>query len=210
VARILAKIYKALGLLERGHLIEGDRQTLVKGYVGQTAEQTRAKINEAMGGVLFIDEAYGLVNKGEKDFGQEAIEVLLKDMEDKRGHFALIVAGYTKEMQEFLESNPGLKSRFEEVYEFDDYNLEELYDIANRLILKQNLKLSKEAADHLIAYLNKLYYNRDLHFGNGRIMRHMVEGIIKNYDLRKAEELQKNGKITSPQEIHASDIIKLN
>jgi SpoVK/Ycf46/Vps4 family AAA+-type ATPase len=210
VARILAKIYKALGLLERGHLIEGDRQTLVKGYVGQTAEQTRAKINEAMGGVLFIDEAYGLVNKGEKDFGQEAIEVLLKDMEDKRGHFALIVAGYTKEMQEFLESNPGLKSRFEEVYEFEDYNLEELYDIANRLILKQNLKLSKEAADHLIAYLNKLYYNRDLHFGNGRVMRHMVEGIIKNYDLRKAEELQKNGKITSPQEIHASDIIKLN
>jgi hypothetical protein len=96
------------------------------------------------------------------------------------------------------------------VYEFEDYNLEELYDIANRLILKQNLKLSKEAADHLIAYLNKLYYNRDLHFGNGRIMRHMVEGIIKNYDLRKAEELQKNGKITSPQEIHASDIIKLN
>ena len=210
VARILAKIYKALGLLERGHLIEGDRQTLVKGYVGQTAGQTRAKINEAMGGVLFIDEAYGLVNKGEKDFGQEAIEVLLKDMEDKRGHFALIVAGYTKEMQEFLESNPGLKSRFEEVYEFEDYNLEELYNIANRLLLKQNLKLSKEAADHLIAYLNKLYYNRDLHFGNGRVMRHMVEGIIKNYDLRKAEELQKNGKITSPQEIHASDIIKLN
>ena len=138
------------------------------------------------------------------------IAVLLKDMEDKRGHFALIVAGYTKEMQEFLESNPGLKSRFEEVYEFEDYNLEELYDIANRLILKQNLKLSKEAADHLIAYLNKLYYNRDLNFGNGRVMRHMVEGIIKNYDLRKAEELQKNGKITSPQEIHASDIIKLN
>jgi SpoVK/Ycf46/Vps4 family AAA+-type ATPase len=206
VARIFSKIYKALGLLERGHLIEGDRQALVKGYVGQTAEQTRAKINEAMGGVLFIDEAYALVNKGGTDFGKEAIEVLLKDMEDKRGQFALIVAGYTKEMDEFLESNPGLKSRFEEIFEFEDYTVDELYEIACRLLLKQKLKQNSDTETIIKLHLKRVYDKRDSHFGNGRLVRHIVEDIIKNYDLRKAEELQNNGEITSDNTILPIDV----
>jgi SpoVK/Ycf46/Vps4 family AAA+-type ATPase len=121
VARILAQIYKALGILERGNLVECDRQALVGAYVGQTAIKTTELVNKAQGGVLFIDEAYSLSEGGENDFGKEAIETLLKRMEDQRGDFIVIVAGYTDNMRQFLESNPGLRSRFDREMHFNDY-----------------------------------------------------------------------------------------
>ncbi len=131
VARIMAKIYKALGVLERGHCVEVDREGLIAGFVGQTAQKTAAKIDEAMGGVLFIDEAYALANASTShDFGQEAIQIILKRMEDMRGKFGVIVAGYPQNMHEFIESNPGFKSRFDKTFLFEDYTPEQLMTIA--------------------------------------------------------------------------------
>jgi SpoVK/Ycf46/Vps4 family AAA+-type ATPase len=186
VARIMAKIYKALGLLERGHLIEADRQSLVAGYVGQTANKTKQLIESAMGGVLFIDEAYALANKGNDDFGHEAIEILLKAMEDHRGKFAVIVAGYTDDMQEFLESNPGLKSRFDEIFEFSDYTVDELYAIAFRMLLTENISPNEEADTYLKNYLQFLFEHRDKYFGNAREVRKIIEKAVRNQHIRLA------------------------
>lgn len=186
VARIMAKLYKALGLLERGHLVEADRQSLIAGYVGQTANKTKQLIESAMGGVLFIDEAYALANKGNDDFGHEAIEILLKAMEDHRGKFAVIVAGYTDDMQEFLESNPGLKSRFDEIFEFPDYTVDELYAIAGRMLQNEHLVPDEEAASYLKNYLHFLYEHRDKYFGNAREVRKIIEKAVKNQHIRLA------------------------
>lgn len=185
VARIMAKIYKALGLLERGHLVEVDREELVAGYVGQTAIKTKDVLERAMGGVLFIDEAYSLVGGG-NDMGHEAVETILKVMEDKRGQFSVIVAGYTGEMIAFLESNPGLKSRFDNSYEFADYTVEDLYKIALNLLEKENLTPDEQAADHIKQYLQFLYDKRDKHFGNAREVRKMVEKSVRAQHLRMA------------------------
>ena len=125
VARIIAKLYKQIGVLSSGQLVEVDRSGLVAGYVGQTALKTQQKIEEAMGGILFIDEAYALAKEG-NDFGQEAVDTVLKAMEDNRSDFVVIVAGYTEPMERFIESNPGLKSRFNKYIEFADYTMEEL------------------------------------------------------------------------------------
>jgi SpoVK/Ycf46/Vps4 family AAA+-type ATPase len=153
VARIIAKIYKGLGLLERGHLVEVDREALVAGWVGQTATKTQEKIAEAQGGILFIDEAYALANKSiGNDFGQEAIQVILKRMEDLRGQFGIIVAGYTDNMNEFVESNPGLKSRFDRTFVFNDYSPEELYAIALSILSKEKITPNAEAEAHLKNY----------------------------------------------------------
>src|SRR5690606_37491381 len=133
VARILTKVYKALGVLERGHMIETDRQGLVAGFVGQTAIKTAEKIEEAFGGVLFIDEAYALTNRSgvaQGDFGDEAIQTLLKRMEDHRGEFFVFVAGYRENMENFLKANPGLNSRFDKILKFEDYTPEDLMHIA--------------------------------------------------------------------------------
>ncbi|MFN8297987.1 MAG: AAA family ATPase [Chitinophagales bacterium] len=187
VARIIGKIYKALGLLERGHMIETDRQAMVAGYVGQTAIKTDERIKEAKGGVLFIDEAYAL---GETamggDFGKEAIETLLKRMEDMRGEFAVIVAGYTEPMQRFLESNPGLRSRFDRTYTFQDYTADELYQIALTLLGKENIKPDKEADEYMKQYIQSLYDYRDKYFGNGREIRKFILEAVQNQNLRLA------------------------
>jgi SpoVK/Ycf46/Vps4 family AAA+-type ATPase len=143
VARILAQIYKALGILERGHLIECDRQSLVGGYVGQTAIKTAEIIERAMGGVLFIDEAYSLTEGGQSDFGKEAIEIILKRMEDRRGDFIVIAAGYTDNMKRFIESNPGLKSRFDRTFHFEDFKTPELVEIAVNQFSESNLKTKR-------------------------------------------------------------------
>lgn len=185
VARIIAKIYKGLGLLERGHLVETDREGLVAAFVGQTAIKTQQKIDEAQNGVLFIDEAYAL-SRGGNDFGSEAIETLLKKMEDLRGKFAVIVAGYTDNMKIFLESNPGLKSRFDKVYEFKDYSVDQLYNIAAELFKKEELVPSTEAIQHIKGYLQHLYDTRDKFFGNGRTVRNMVNECVRNQHLRLA------------------------
>ncbi|MEH0157829.1 AAA family ATPase [Limibacter armeniacum] len=189
VARILSQIYKALGILERGHLVECSRQDLVAGYVGQTAIKTNEMIEKARGGVLFIDEAYALSGGGQasSDYGKEAIEVLLKEMEDKRGEFIVVVAGYTDQMQKFLSTNPGLKSRFDKELYFTDFEMEELYQIAEQLLKKEDLFFTEKAEEHFKFYLNSLYKQRDQYFGNGRDVRKIISKVIKNQHLRMSD-----------------------
>jgi AAA+ superfamily predicted ATPase len=188
VARILAKIYKGLGILEKGHLVEVDRQGLVAGYVGQTAIKTGDKITEAMGGILFIDEAYSLANENgaQHDFGGESIQVILKRMEDNRGKFGVIVAGYTENMHEFIQSNPGLRSRFDKYFFFEDYAPEDMSMIAMNLFSKEGVSLTDEAALHLKNYFKFIHDRRDKHFGNARTVRQVVGESIKNQHLRLA------------------------
>jgi len=188
VARILAKIYKGLGILEKGHLIEVDREGLVAGYVGQTAIKTGDKITEAMGGILFIDEAYSLASgKGSQyDFGGESIQVILKRMEDFRGKFGVIVAGYTDNMHEFITSNPGLKSRFDRNFTFEDYSDEDMFVIAHSLFKKEDATPDEASAEHLKKYFAYLHEGRDKNFGNARTVRQVVAESVKNQNLRLA------------------------
>lgn len=188
VARIISRIYKGLGILEKGHLVEVDRQALVAGYVGQTAIKTGEKINEAMGGILFIDEAYSLANESgaQHDFGGESIQVILKRMEDLRGKFGVIVAGYTENMQQFISSNPGLRSRFDKYFQFEDYSAEDMFTIALSIFGKEGVKLEPAAAEHLKKYFLFLHQNRDHHFGNARAVRQVVGESIRNQHLRLA------------------------
>ncbi|MCZ2130807.1 MAG: AAA family ATPase [Bacteroidia bacterium] len=187
VARILAQIYKALGILERGHLMECDRQSLVGGYIGQTAIKTTEVIDKAMGGVLFIDEAYSLTEGGSSDYGKEAIETLLKRMEDQRGQFIVIAAGYTQNMERFLEANPGLKSRFDRVFMFEDFKPDELFEIAINQLAENNITPDEAAENHLKDYIAFVYKNKDKYFGNGREVRKIIEEAIRNQHLRLAE-----------------------
>lgn len=186
VARILTNIYKALGVLERGHIIETDRQGLVAGYVGQTALKTAEKIDDAMGGVLFIDEAYALSQNGggNGDFGNEAIQTILKRMEDNRGEFFVFAAGYPENMDAFLKVNPGLRSRFDKVLKFEDYSPDELMEIATMMFTEEKVQLDKKAAVHLEKYLNLQFDLRDKYFGNARTVRTIVSDIIKQQNLR--------------------------
>lgn len=187
VARILAQIYKALGILERGHLVECDRQTLVGGYIGQTAIKTAEIVEKAMGGVLFVDEAYALTEGGGSDYGKEAVETLLKRMEDQRGKFIVIAAGYTQNMERFLESNPGLKSRFDRVFYFSDFKPEELTEIAVNQLNDHNITPDEPARKHLEEYIQFMYDNKDKYFGNGRAVRKFIEEAIRNQHLRLSE-----------------------
>ncbi len=179
VARLLANIYKSLGVLPSGHLVEVDRSNLVVGYVGQTATKTAQVIDEALGGVLFIDEAYTLsANKGENDFGQEAIDTLLKAMEDHRDDFIVIVAGYPDLMEEFLNSNPGLRSRFNKYIFFADYTPEELIAILQSMCEKQEYKMTKEASAFAIDYFTKRGSEHSETFANAREVRNFMERAI--------------------------------
>lgn len=186
VARILAKIFKALGILEKGHIVEVDRGDLVGGFVGQTAIKTSQRLDEAKGGVLFIDEAYALTSTGMNDFGKEAVETILKRMEDKRGEFIVIAAGYPDNMKQFLEANPGLKSRFDKVFNFEDYNPVDLWDICLQMLEVENLKPDFEAELHLKEYFAYRHKNKDKFFGNARTVRKVVEESVKNQHLRLA------------------------
>lgn len=191
VARILARLYSALGILERGHIVETDRQGLVAGYVGQTADKTSNVIEEAIGGVLFIDEAYALTQSksGQRgDFGEEAIQTLLKRMEDRRGEFFVCVAGYPDNMESFLKANPGLSSRFDKVLRFDDYSPQELTEIADRMFKKLRAQLTPPARVHLRSYLSFLHKYRDSYFGNARTVRQLVADIMHRHDLRHADD----------------------
>jgi len=188
VARILSKIYKGLGILEKGHLVEVDRESLVAGFVGQTAIKTGEKIAEAMGGVLFIDEAYSLANSrgAQHDFGGEAIQIILKRMEDLRGKFGVIVAGYTDNMHEFITSNPGLKSRFDKYFVFEDYSADDMFTIALSILKKENVKADIASTTHLKNYFTFLHETRDKNFGNARAVRQVVGESVKNQHLRLA------------------------
>ncbi|MFA3781944.1 AAA family ATPase [Melioribacteraceae bacterium 4301-Me] len=189
VARIFSKIYSALGILSKGHLIETDRSGLVAGYVGQTAEKTSALIDKALGGTLFIDEAYSLIKQesSEGDFGKEAIDILLKRMEDDRGKFLVIAAGYTDEMEKFVNSNPGIKSRFNKSFIFDDYNPDELMEIVDRYLEKEKKKITNDAKNELYKYFNEIYRTRDKKFGNARIVRNIFETLKNKMFLRIAD-----------------------
>lgn len=191
VARLMARLFKALGILERGHLVECSRESLVAGFVGQTATKTKEKIDEAIGGVLFIDEAYALGSRNNQsaDYGHEAIEVILKRMEDDRGRFAVIVAGYTREMQMFLDTNPGLRSRFDNTIHFEDYNTIELCHIADSILMSKGLKADAEAMKILEAYFKHHVENRDQFFGNARFVRKVIEKAARNQLLRMGNTL---------------------
>lgn len=206
VARLLAQIYKALGILERGNLVECDRQALVGGFVGQTAIKTNEILNRAKGGVLFIDEAYALSEGGENDFGKEAIETILKRMEDNRGEFVVIVAGYTENMKRFLESNPGLSSRFDRSFHFEDYDAAQLFDIALRMLASNSITPDEKAKEHLKAYLDFLFKTRNQYFGNARSVRKMVEESIKNQHLRLAKIDPKDRTIDMIQQLTYEDV----
>ncbi len=186
VARIIAKIYRALGIIERGHLVETDRQGLVAGYIGQSAIKTGEKIDQAIGGVLFIDEAYSLTMGlgGQGDYGSEVISTLLKRMEDQRGLFFVFVAGYTEQMETFLKSNPGLNSRFDRVLKFEDYDTNELLQIAQKMLTENNKKLNEEAESHLRNYLDYLYRTKDKYFANARVIRNLIQDIVRQQQIR--------------------------
>ncbi len=188
-ARLFGKIYSALGILPRGHLIETNRKDLVAGYVGQTAEKTSAIIDKSIGGTLFIDEAYSLLKKenGGNDFGKEAIDILLKRMEDEKGRFIVIAAGYTDEMNEFIQSNPGIKSRFSKTIVFEDYTPAELIELTVKMFASEGKTVQKEVEENLFKYYNELYRNRDKSFGNARIVRNVVDSITQKYLLRMSE-----------------------
>lgn len=185
VARLLGKIFQGLGVLKGGQLIEVDRGGLVCGYVGQTAIKTQEVIDKAMDGVLFIDEAYTLnVGKGENDFGQEAVDTLLKAMEDNRDRLIVIVAGYEEPMDEFLDSNPGLKSRFNKYIRFDDYSPEQLIKILEGMCSGKDYKLSPEARQAAIDYFDNCLKTQAENFANAREVRNFLEKAITNHATR--------------------------
>ncbi len=188
VARLLAKIYQAIGVLSRGQLVEADRSTLVAGFVGQTAGKTQEVINRAMGGVLFIDEAYALTNKeNASDFGGEAVEVLLKNMEDHRDDLIVIVAGYTEPMEKFIHSNPGLESRFNKYFFFEDYTGEQLLEILLSMCRKNGYTLSDGGRKWAEEYLKMRYLLRDENFGNARDVRNLFEKALSRQADRVAQ-----------------------
>ena len=185
VARIIGRLYKQIGVLSQGQLVEVDRSGLVAGYVGQTALKTQEQIKKAMGGVLFIDEAYALAQKDDA-FGQEAIDTVLKAMEDHRDDLVVIVAGYTKPMEKFINSNPGLKSRFNKYFEFPDYTIDELEAIFNLNCKKYDYIVEEDAQKQIRARIVSRKMQRQDNFANAREVRNMFEDIITNQARRVA------------------------
>ena len=190
VARIVATIYHNIGILKKGHTIETDRSGLVAEYVGQTAIKTNKIIDAALNGVLFIDEAYSLVPEQRgQDYGQEAISTLLKRMEDDRDSLVVIIAGYNNEMKRFIDSNPGLQSRFNRYIHFNDYTADELYQMFTKLYLKKNqYTITDEAADYLHQKLVYAVAHKDKNFGNARFVRNVFEKVIQE----QANRISKN------------------
>lgn len=187
VARLMGKIFKELGFLEKGHLVETDRAGMVAAYIGGTSEKVNQLVNSALDGVLFVDEAYALkVENSGSDFGQEAIDVLLKRMEDYRDRLVVIVAGYTEQMSTFIESNPGLKSRFNRYFYFNDYTPDELVAIFNKLCKDSHFKPTEAANETLRTLLTEFYLQRDDTFGNARLVRNLFEKTIERQANRLA------------------------
>lgn len=184
VARVLAKLFKEMEVLSKGHLLEVERADLVGEYIGHTAQKTRDLIKKASGGILFIDEAYSLARGGEKDFGKEAIDTLVKSMEDQQHDFVLILAGYSREMEKFLTLNPGLPSRFPITMNFPDYSNDELMEIAKIMVKEREYELSKDAEWKLREYLQTLKFERSYNFSNGRLIRNLIEKAVRAQAVR--------------------------
>ncbi|MCL4120796.1 UNVERIFIED_CONTAM: hypothetical protein GTU68_008418 [Idotea baltica] len=189
VARLIARVYKHLGILSKGHLVETDRSGLVAGYIGQTAIKVDELVKQALGGVLFIDEAYSISSSSDnqRDFGKEALEVLLKRMEDHRKEFIVIVAGYPVEMKQFIESNPGLKSRFNQYFTFNHYEAKTLVGIFNIFCKKNAYNLSEEAEAKLLNIFKAADKLKSDNYGNGRTARNLFERIIRTQANRIVE-----------------------
>lgn len=195
VARILGKAFANMGLLTKGHLVEVERADLVGEFIGQTAQKTREVIKRAIGGVLFIDEAYSLARGGEKDFGKEAIDTLVKAMEDYKDNIILILAGYKSEMENFLRANPGLKSRFPIHLEFPDYKINELMQIAEKIVEERQYTLTPGARARIRDVLYQKMEQGELSTGNARLVRNIIERAMRKQALR----LSRNGSITKEQ-----------
>ncbi|MCL6557601.1 MAG: AAA family ATPase [Firmicutes bacterium] len=183
VARILGKLFKEVGVLPKGHLVEVERADMVGEFIGHTAQKTREQIKKALGGILFIDEAYSLARGGEKDFGKEAIDALVKGMEDHRDSLILILAGYQDEMDWFVETNPGLRSRFPIHISFPDYNQRELLAIAD-LMLRQRQYILNNGAREELRFLIEKERKRHEHSGNARLVRNLIERAIRRQAVR--------------------------
>lgn len=185
VARLLGKMFKHMNILQKGHTIEVERADLVGEYIGHTAQKTREQIRRAIGGILFIDEAYSLARGGEKDFGKEAIDTLVKAMEDYKDNLIVILAGYKDEIEWFLQTNPGLRSRFPIIIEFNDYTVGELMKIAKMMAEKRQYKFSSEALnklEHILINSKKsVYYDK---MGNARLVRNVIEKAFRRQALR--------------------------
>ena len=187
VARLIAQLYYAIGVLSKGQLVEVDRSGLVAGFVGQTAIKTTEVIKSALGGVLFIDEAYALNGGDGNDFGREAIETILKAMEDNRGDFVVIVAGYEDLMEKFISSNPGLESRFNRYFVFEDYTGEQLFSIFKSMCDKNQYELAPEAEEYAEKLFSDLFEQRDENFGNARDVRNVFENVLSIHSDRLAQ-----------------------
>jgi SpoVK/Ycf46/Vps4 family AAA+-type ATPase len=194
VARVYGQILKALGLLSKGHVVETDRAGLVANYIGQTANKTDEKVREALGGVLFIDEAYSLYTGDESkwDYGAEAIQVLVKRMEDYREDLVVIVAGYPEPMNEFLDSNEGFKSRFPRYLHFDDYLPEQLLEILRKFCREGDNKLEPAATEKVTEVIQQACDKRGKSFGNARYVRNIYEKMVRH----RATRLAQSGKFT--------------
>ncbi len=190
VARLMGKIFRAKGVLEKGHLIEVERADLVGEYIGHTAQKVREQVKEALGGILFIDEAYSLARGGEKDFGKEAIDALVKAMEDHKDRLILILAGYQEEMDNFLKINPGLQSRFPIHMDFQDYSIEELVEIAETMVKTREYTLSKSAKAKLYHLLSQKRIREGVHSGNARLVRNLIERAIRRHAVRLKDKKQ--------------------
>lgn len=184
IARILAKLFQKMGVLTKGHLVEVERADLVGEYIGHTAQKTRDLVRKAMGGVLFIDEAYSLARGGEKDFGKEAIDTLVKHMEDSKNQFILILAGYPFEIDQFLMTNPGLPSRFPIIIEFPDYSLDQLMEIGEIMVKEREYILSQQAAFKLRQLILQAKQTEMFSFSNARYVRNLLEKAVRHQAVR--------------------------
>lgn len=184
VARIIGKLFKEMGVLSKGHLIEVERADLVGEYIGHTAQKTREHVRRALGGILFIDEAYSLARGGTKDFGKEAIDTIVKSMEDYKNDFVLILAGYSHEMEQFLQLNPGLPSRFPIHLSFPPFTLDELMEIAEDMVRQREYRLSLGAKEKLKKHLYEEMERDQLHFGNARYVRNLIEQAVRQQAVR--------------------------
>jgi len=184
VARIIGQLFLAMGVLQKGHLVEVERADLVAEYIGQTAQRTREQLRRAQGGVLFIDEAYSLARGGTRDFGKEAIDTIVKTMEDQRNNLIVILAGYSTPMEAFLQTNPGLRSRFPIVISFPDYSSFELFRIAEQMLLQREYQLTKAARRKLLRIIEELKERDTENFGNARTVRNMIEKAIRKQAVR--------------------------
>lgn len=198
VARLFGKIFREMGILTKGHLIEVERADLVGEFIGHTAQKTRELVKKAMGGILFIDEAYSLARGGEKDFGKEAVDCLTKSLEDANNDFICIIAGYNEEMENFLELNPGLPSRFPIHIDFSDYNVDELIQIAHIMTKNKDFELTVEASDKIRRNLMTIVNNPfQMNFSNARHIRNCIEKAIRVQAVRllRSNELSREDLI---------------